>query len=392
MLIPLSTEYPLRRNPYANYVLIGLNVVVFILQRLNPGLVAALDLPAQDPKWWNFISYQFLHGGFLHILGNMVFLYVFGNNVNDKMGNTLYVLFYLAGGIAAGAAHVLTSIHPVIGASGSVAAVTGAFLVFFPKVHVSILWVFILITRVDVPAMYLVILFFLKDLFFQFAPGDSGTAHMAHIGGTVFGFAICFALLLLKLVQPNPFDLFAVLKRWNRKRQYRDTVASGYDPFSYGGSKIDRAAAARETVKPNPAQDRIHDLRAEISAAISSHDLDTALNRYTALRQLDPQQVLPTQQQEDIANELFSRGQYSNAAEAYEAFLRAYARTAERQQVGRVWLMTGLIFSRYVINSDRAVAAFDTAIPLLSSERDIALARAERQRIGGNSPPPLPTA
>lgn len=222
MLIPLTTESPLRRTPYANYALIAINILVFAAQTAHPHLVDLLRLNPQLPVWWQFLTYQFLHAGFMHIIGNMIFLYVFGNNINDKMGNALYVTFYLLGGVAAGAAHVLTNMSPVIGASGSVAAVTGAFLVFFPQVRVTILWLFILITTFQIPAMYLVVLFFAKDVLMNVSGGGGNTAHMAHIGGTVFGFAVCFTLLALKLVKRNPFDLFAMAQRANRKRQYRD--------------------------------------------------------------------------------------------------------------------------------------------------------------------------
>src|SRR5256714_12201480 len=125
MFIPIRTDTPLRRTPYMNYALIVANVVVFIVQEAWLGNGSRLQpflLQPRDPRLYQFFTYQFLHGGALHLIGNMLFLYIFGNNVNDKLGNFGYLGFYLAGGVFAGIAHVMTSSSPVLGASGSTAA------------------------------------------------------------------------------------------------------------------------------------------------------------------------------------------------------------------------------------------------------------------------------
>ena len=114
-----------------NWALIAANVVVFILQK-STRVEEYLTLDPGDPVLFSFIGYQFLHGDWLHLISNMLFLYIFGNNVNDKMGHVGYLGFYLAGGVAAGIGHMLTSFSPVIGASGAVAAVTGAYLALLP--------------------------------------------------------------------------------------------------------------------------------------------------------------------------------------------------------------------------------------------------------------------
>src|SRR4051812_31940381 len=108
MFIPIRTDTPLRRTPYMNYALIVANVVMFALQKtmFSRALLDKLMLQPRDPQIWQFFTYQFLHGDILHILGNMLFLYIFGNNVNDKLGNWGYLPFYLAGGVFAGVADV----------------------------------------------------------------------------------------------------------------------------------------------------------------------------------------------------------------------------------------------------------------------------------------------
>jgi membrane associated rhomboid family serine protease len=153
-----SHEY-LARDPYANYILIALNIVIFFLSysfdrqypfRIDGNIIFInghmLSLPirpwAMDwillPghwRYWQFLSYAFLHGSLLHIIGNMFFLYLFGANINDKLGHIRYVLFYLTGAIVSGAGFALlhpSSLDPTLGASGAIAAVTGAYLVLFP--------------------------------------------------------------------------------------------------------------------------------------------------------------------------------------------------------------------------------------------------------------------
>src|SRR3954466_13377056 len=133
MLLPLRTDSPLRTTPYMNWALIVANVAMFVVQKARPEVTDAFQLYAHAPSLVSFISYAFLHGGLLHLAGNMLFLYLFGNNVNDKMGHIGYLLFYLAGAVFAAIGYVLSA-HGggLLGASGAVWAVTGAYLVLFP--------------------------------------------------------------------------------------------------------------------------------------------------------------------------------------------------------------------------------------------------------------------
>ena len=247
MFIPIRTDTPLRRTPYMNYALIAANVVVFGLQQvwLRGALLKPLLLDPHDPHLWQFFTYQFLHGGVLHIVGNMLFLYIFGNNVNDKMGNFGYLGFYLAGGVFAGISHVLTSAGPVLGASGSIAAVTGAYLVLLPYSRITIVYFFYLIGTFELSGLWFVLLFFVLDVVSQFSGamgGAEAVAHMAHIGGSIFGFAVAMSLLSVRLLPRDMWDLFAIADRWNRRRQHRDLVSRGYDPFGYAPAQQTRAA------------------------------------------------------------------------------------------------------------------------------------------------------
>jgi membrane associated rhomboid family serine protease len=145
---------------------------------------------------------MFLHGGLLHIAGNMLFLWVFGNNIEDKMGVVAYTIFYVLSGVVATLAHVLVqpnSTVPLIGASGAVAGVMGAYLVLFPRVRIRTVFIVFLILIRDVPAMWLLIAWFGLQFF---TGNDSGVAWVAHVGGFAFGALV--ALLFRSRLRPSP--------------------------------------------------------------------------------------------------------------------------------------------------------------------------------------------
>jgi membrane associated rhomboid family serine protease len=145
---------------------------------------------------------MFLHGGLLHIAGNMLFLWVFGNNIEDKMGTIPYAVFYVLSGVVATAAHVAVqpnSTVPLIGASGAVAGVMGAYLVLFPRVRIRTVFIVFLILIRDIPAVWLLLAWFALQFF---TGNDSGVAWVAHVGGFAFGAAV--ALLFRRRLRPAP--------------------------------------------------------------------------------------------------------------------------------------------------------------------------------------------
>ena len=223
-LIPISDANPTRRFPIITVLLIALNLVAFFQ---TPGLgsggeaavyffekaplpcqiendcPAGVDFGAGGPVveipertlpelLGSIVFSTFLHGGFLHIAGNLLFLWVFGNNIEDFLGRLKYLLFYLAGGIAASLAHMYTHLDdviPSVGASGAVAAVMGAYLLLYPKAKVRVLVLFILITMIELSAMVVLIMWFVYQFFIgaQELSGATEVAWMAHVGGFVFG-------------------------------------------------------------------------------------------------------------------------------------------------------------------------------------------------------------
>ena len=143
---------------------------------------------------------MFLHGGLIHLGGNMLFLWVFGNNIEDRMRPVPYVLFYLGGGLAATLAHIAVqpdSTVPVVGASGAIAAVMGAYLVLFPDAPIKTVVIFYLIFVRDISAKWLLGFWFVSQFFIS---PNSGVAWMAHVGGFVFGALV--ALVLREQLRP----------------------------------------------------------------------------------------------------------------------------------------------------------------------------------------------
>lgn len=140
----------------------------------------------------SILTSMFLHGGWLHLIGNMLFLWIFGNNVEDRFGRVGFVAFYLAAGLVATAAHVAAdpnSVVPLVGASGAIAGVMGAYLVLFPKAKITSVLAFLPIIAFRVPAWALLAIWFGSQFFVN--PND-GVAWIAHVGGFMFGVLVAF--------------------------------------------------------------------------------------------------------------------------------------------------------------------------------------------------------
>ena len=232
-LIPLSDRNPTRRTPVVTIALIAINIIVFFFVQPDFGTSSAADefffeeapipcqlteecpdtpyrlpsgeiAPIPDRDILSFLQAAifstFLHAGFLHIAGNMLFLWVFGNNIEDYLGPVKYLAFYLLAGLAATFAHVLVNLSsevPGVGASGAVAGVMGAYIVLHPKARVRVLVpIFILWTVLELSAMVVLGLWFLYQFLIaaQESVGDTGIAWMAHVGGFVFGLIAIFVL------------------------------------------------------------------------------------------------------------------------------------------------------------------------------------------------------
>ena len=198
-MFPLSDESRhLHSRPIVTIALIAANILVFAFELSRPEdfVVAWSVVPADivsGQHWVTLLTAMFMHGGFMHIIGNMVFLWVFGPEMEDAIGRAKYLAFYLTGGLVAWAAQIAAdpaSMTPNLGASGAIAAVMGAFLVTFPRDRIRtvlILGIFFRVTRI--PAAFLIGFWFLLQLISAgvSAGQAGGVAYVAHIGGLMFG-------------------------------------------------------------------------------------------------------------------------------------------------------------------------------------------------------------
>jgi membrane associated rhomboid family serine protease len=215
-LLPLKDDIPTRRFPIVTVALIAINVIVYFA--FEQGLWGLGDvgnervleygaIPAeitdpgfevgpsdQAPFWVTLLTSMFMHGSLLHLGGNMLFLWIFGNNIEDSMGRLTFVLFYILGGLAALGLHVVSdsnSVIPTVGASGAIAAVLGAYARLYPRARVvTLVFIVIIFTVVTLPALLVLGVWLLLQLLPAFsdpAGTGGGVAYFAHIGGFVFG-------------------------------------------------------------------------------------------------------------------------------------------------------------------------------------------------------------
>lgn len=379
LVLPIRTDRRLQHRPYVNIALIALNVAMFLYTGgvVRPGDAAwQYMLQPMQPEWYQFFTYQFLHQGWQHIVANMFFLWVFGNSMEDRLGPIGYLGFYLGGGVIAGFGHSLMSSAPVLGASGAIAAVTGAYLALFPRSEVTLIfWFFLFIHFFAVSSMWLVLFQFGMNVFLQVTnPGDN-VAYLAHLSGYVYGFLVGMGLLWARILPREAFDFLSMLDRWRRRRQFRRDLAAGRSPWS---SDAGDAVAAQPA---SPREQRVFELRKQITDALVAEKPLDALDAYETLVQLDPERPLARQTQLDLANHAMNERRYETAAQAYERYLAAYGAAGHRE----VELILGLIYSRYLPNRDRAHTLLTSAATHLADPEQRKLAQqalAELERGG----------
>jgi rhomboid family protein len=226
-VIPLKDDIPTRRFPIVTVALIAINAIVYFVfeqglwdlgQTGNEVVVEYGAIPSeitngenlpgpgdQAPFWLTIFTSMFLHGSLLHLAGNMLFLWIFGNNIEDAMNRVVFVVFYLLGGLAALGLQVAmdpNSVVPTVGASGAIAAVLGAYARLYPRARVvTLIIIIIFFTVVTLPALLVLGLWFLLQLLPAFSDpvgsAGGGVAYFAHIGGFLFG------VLAIKLFATN---------------------------------------------------------------------------------------------------------------------------------------------------------------------------------------------
>ena len=376
MILPIRTSISPQRTPYANYALIIINVICFSItylprknvftgaeEFLRPWAVQFM-LTTIHSHLWQYVSYAFLHSSIMHIFGNMFFLYLFGNNVNDKLGHINYLCLYFGGAVFAGIGHVLLHTNPVLGASGAVAAVTGAYLVLFPQTLITILYWFYIIGTMELSALYFIAFkLIVWDNIVEPRFSPDAIAYSAHLAGYAFGIVSMLFMIATGLISSSRFDLWAMIKRWNQRRRYRDVVSSGYDPFTGRTTKQIKVKEVPKTPAQLELEGKIKLARNEIDSRLQQHNLHRAAEAYLNLIDLDSEQLLPRQHLLDIANQLASESKHEESAEAYEKFLSRYG---NYEYVEQVELMLGILYSRYLHKPEPAIKHLQAAVQKLS--------------------------
>jgi membrane associated rhomboid family serine protease len=271
-MIPLRDTTPTKNYPVVNNVIIGINVVIFLVQlSLGPGwqkfvyiyglVPARYSIPqisayfSAPHQVFSFVSFMFLHGGFWHLLGNMWSLYIFGDNVEDRLGPFRYLLFYLICGVASGASHLLLNLYsnlPTIGASGAIAGVMGAYFILHPRSKIlTLIPIFFIPYFLEIPAYFFLGFWFLLQ-FINATAGQGqigGVAWWAHIGGFVFGIIFLKILLAMPGGERPPEIRRMTARKKTPHLQVIRPVGPGPDPHLYGIIAISPQEAASGTHK-----------------------------------------------------------------------------------------------------------------------------------------------
>jgi len=374
MLLPIRTDRRLHRTPWVNYALIVVNIVVFVITKdmLDKPAIEPLILTPVMPRLHQFVTYQFLHGSAMHVIGNMLFLYVFGNSVEDRLGRLAYLGFYLAGGVLAGLGHALIEPSQVIGASGAVAAVSGAYLALFPRSRVTVLYWFLIVGTFEISSIYVIGFYFVFDVV-KYLWEAQGVAYLAHMTGYAYGFAVALSLLLVGLLEREPFDLLALLEHRRRGTSYRRLVKDGYQPWEHDRPRSAPAGpVSPKGLADESARQSVAEMRTQIGKAIAEQRLAVASELYVKLLTIDAGQVLPRQHQLDVANQLASEGRHELAARGYELFLHTYPADAQREQIE---LLLGVLCVRYLQRRQRGRELLNSALSRLSDPAQVRLAR-----------------
>ena len=259
-MFPIRDDNPQILTPYATFAIVAVNIAAWVFVQgmgadpaltgsvcqyglipgellhlvpagtrlpLGPGSVCVLG---DSGSWHTTITSMFMHGGWMHIIGNMWFLWIFGNNVEDSMGPTRFVIFYLLCGLVAAAFQVAANPEspiPMVGASGAIGGVMGAYVLLYPRVHVHMLFIFVIyVTTFAVPAYLMLGYWFLVQVLSgvaSYGADGGGVAFWAHIGGFVAGAVLVLIFRDKELLAKHPYHGWqkkvAPTENWHRVRR-----------------------------------------------------------------------------------------------------------------------------------------------------------------------------
>lgn len=265
ILLPYRVDVPFNYRPVVNWIVVALVIIVFSLQ-INEFVTAINDQTSFDEFKENsitvqyalkglsikgFFGYMWLHGGPLHFIGNLIFLWLFGNAVCSKIGNLYYLPVYICLGLIAGFTHLLFSDQPAIGASGAINGLVGMYLVFFPENSIScffwFLFVFWRLFWFSLRSFWMILLWFAFDILGAMR-GGRGVAYFAHIGGFAAGVGLAILMLRTKMIVMEK-DETSILELLGLDKKDKSTERRGdFAPWQQELDNIDSKETKQETI------------------------------------------------------------------------------------------------------------------------------------------------
>ncbi|MEL7304183.1 MAG: rhomboid family intramembrane serine protease [Myxococcota bacterium] len=395
--LPIGDEPNLRGTPYVNYGLIAVNVLIFVLVSLplmsapiDPRDPAAQDyinyLLQQDPRissdvivqsvsayqvftWeWGFrpaqptlatlFSTMFLHGDMFHLGGNMLFLWIYGDNVEHRLGPWSYLAMYLLTGIVATltfSAFAFGSQTPLIGASGAISGALGFYFVWFPRNQVRILvWIFLFIRIVLVPARFVIGFYLLWDNVLPFLLGtQSGVAYGAHIGGTLGGMAVAW---VFERYGEQDGALGTLIRRIDHRRAAQREAGVSFTPLSHrqqGGLSFGGLSRGR-------APPAVLEGSAGFSQALAGGNMEMAFRVFAELS-ADERREIPDGELMKLADHYTDQGDYDSALSILQRFIGLYDGD---DRSARGHLRAGLIYLHFTRQPEKASAHLHAVLDL----------------------------
>lgn len=255
MIIPYSTEVLIKKWPIGNLVIMGCCILSFFM--LLSGMFSQGVLETMILTGWNpigLIGHQFIHAGFWHLAFNMLYLWVFGNTVCEKVGSWVYAVIFLVTGVIAGGIHNLMDGNPAVGASGAINGVMGFYLVLHPANRVNCFYWFLRPGTFSISGFWLILLWFLVDAWNALAGAETGIAYWAHVGGFLSGFGLGVIALKQGVATMAQYDNPTLLDYMSRRKGGGDaslrTRSSATESLP-DRSRIHRYAEA--SILPSPA-------------------------------------------------------------------------------------------------------------------------------------------
>lgn len=406
IIIPIGDDNPSTRIPWVTYGLIAVNVGVFALVNGLGSLPAEVSrewgFVPNDPKLTTFVTSVFLHGGIFHILGNMLFLWIFGDNIEDKIGHVLYFLFYIVAGALACAFYMLFTGFaggsvPLVGASGAIAGVMGCYMVLFPEARIRFFYwffyVFMGVLRIRAKwSLGIWIAINLLNWLVLRSSYVTGVAYAAHVGG--FAVGILAAVLLKKrlvaagrVTRQDELTGFAPEGTTppKRKPEFRpqEFQHAGSEPVSPEEPAVVRFA--REYASPRVQTDRSHEgffgAEEAIVTCMRTGRMDVALEKYAEFVRMRHAKALPSRAQIEIAAEFFRLKDYESALEAYRRYLSRYATGPDAPEAK---FRLGVILSRYRKEYYRAREYLLQAVVEHPDPKIVSFGREELDRIAAH--------